>query len=325
MAIFENDICPVCGKMFEEGDDIVVCPECGTPHHRECYKELGKCANSALHKEGFVFERAASKKAEAEKQPEQQNAIPPFFVNIMADAQKQENADSAQQNADNRPQTPFMPPQLQGQEQYREIDGQPVSYIATTVGANARRFVEVFSKNKTLGWNWSALFFGPFYFLYRKMIREGLFLAAVEVVIRILVSIIFKDIVNAYNQGYSTIMQNLMQNSITRVEAADQLNTLINSTGYAKPMFIILALLAVVHIICALIADGVYKKRIISIVKEADAKLEQDAFFGVTPFMGQPEDARPEEIKRLYLSSRGGVSIFLPMCVYFLISFLLML
>jgi hypothetical protein len=243
----------------------------------------------------------------------------------MADAQKQENADSAQQNADNRPQTPFMPPQFQGQEQYREIDGQPVSYIATTVGANARRFVEVFSKNKTLGWNWSALFFGPFYFLYRKMIREGLFLAAVEVVIRILVSIIFKDIVNAYNQGYSTIMQNLMQNSITRVEAADQLNTLINSTGYAKPMFIILALLAVVHIICALIADGVYKKRIISIVKEADAKLEQDAFFGVTPFMGQPEDARPEEIKRLYLSSRGGVSIFLPMCVYFLISFLLML
>ena len=24
--------CPVCNKQFKEGDDIVVCPECGTPH-----------------------------------------------------------------------------------------------------------------------------------------------------------------------------------------------------------------------------------------------------------------------------------------------------
>lgn len=41
--------CPVCGKRFESGDDIVVCPECGTPHHRQCYKDNGKCANDELH------------------------------------------------------------------------------------------------------------------------------------------------------------------------------------------------------------------------------------------------------------------------------------
>ena len=35
--------CPVCEKKFENGDDIVVCPECGTPHHRECYDSLGRC------------------------------------------------------------------------------------------------------------------------------------------------------------------------------------------------------------------------------------------------------------------------------------------
>ena len=26
--------CPVCNKQFKEGDDIVVCPECGTPPQR---------------------------------------------------------------------------------------------------------------------------------------------------------------------------------------------------------------------------------------------------------------------------------------------------
>ena len=35
--------CAACNKPFEDGDDIVVCPECGTPYHRACYKELGHC------------------------------------------------------------------------------------------------------------------------------------------------------------------------------------------------------------------------------------------------------------------------------------------
>lgn len=31
--------CPVCDKQFKKGDDVVVCPECGAPHHRECYEK----------------------------------------------------------------------------------------------------------------------------------------------------------------------------------------------------------------------------------------------------------------------------------------------
>lgn len=322
MAIFENDICPVCQKVFEPGDDIVVCPECGTPHHRECYKQLGKCANAALHAEGFVFKRAASQKEEDEPQPEQTASIPPFFASLMADAQKQEkensSADSQQGNAGN----PFVPPQFQAQEQYKEIDGQPVGYIATTVGANARRFIRVFSKGKTVGWNWSALIFGPFYFLYRKMFREGVFLAAVEVALRILVTLLFQDISTAVAQGYNTIAQGVMQNTITSAEGVAQLSELMQSTGFAKVALLEYALIAIVHVVCALLADSFYKRRVIGIVKEADEKLEQDAFFGITPYMGQKEDARPEEIKMLYLSSKGGVSIFMPLCVYFLIQFL---
>lgn len=52
MALYENNSCPVCGKQFQPGDDIVTCPECGTPHHRACYRELGHCAHQALHGDG---------------------------------------------------------------------------------------------------------------------------------------------------------------------------------------------------------------------------------------------------------------------------------
>lgn len=55
MALYENNSCPVCGKQFQPGDDIVTCPECGTPHHRACYRELGHCAHQALHGDGYAF------------------------------------------------------------------------------------------------------------------------------------------------------------------------------------------------------------------------------------------------------------------------------
>ena len=39
MFFYEGCQCPVCGKSFQESDDIVVCPQCGAPHHRECWKQ----------------------------------------------------------------------------------------------------------------------------------------------------------------------------------------------------------------------------------------------------------------------------------------------
>ncbi|MBR1725011.1 MAG: hypothetical protein IJ723_08375, partial [Ruminococcus sp.] len=41
--------CIVCGEAFAEHDDIVVCPDCGTPYHRACWQEKGSCINDELH------------------------------------------------------------------------------------------------------------------------------------------------------------------------------------------------------------------------------------------------------------------------------------
>lgn len=49
MADYKGSKCISCGKEFTDGDDIVVCPECGTPYHRICYNKNGKCINEALH------------------------------------------------------------------------------------------------------------------------------------------------------------------------------------------------------------------------------------------------------------------------------------
>ena len=52
---YEGLPCPVCGRHMHEDDDIVVCPDCGTPQHRECWMENGECVNSEKHAEGFVW------------------------------------------------------------------------------------------------------------------------------------------------------------------------------------------------------------------------------------------------------------------------------
>ena len=47
---FTSIKCPVCDRVFIDGDDIVVCPKCGAPYHRECYESKGKCIFPDLHK-----------------------------------------------------------------------------------------------------------------------------------------------------------------------------------------------------------------------------------------------------------------------------------
>ena len=59
MYRYAYDNCPVCGLTFTEDDDVVVCPTCGTPHHRECYENSGGCAHEEQHNEGFTFVSAA--------------------------------------------------------------------------------------------------------------------------------------------------------------------------------------------------------------------------------------------------------------------------
>lgn len=46
----KNKQCQICHSyLFDNEDDIVVCPECGAPHHRDCWQTVGKCGLEHLH------------------------------------------------------------------------------------------------------------------------------------------------------------------------------------------------------------------------------------------------------------------------------------
>lgn len=64
---YENSICDGCKNEFKQGEDIVVCPECGTPQHRKCYEENDECVNASLHETGFVWQGEVTTPVSEEK------------------------------------------------------------------------------------------------------------------------------------------------------------------------------------------------------------------------------------------------------------------
>ena len=64
MASYTGAKCIVCEQTFKDGDDVVVCPDCGTPYHRDCYKQAGKCINDALHENGESWKKSAQEGGE---------------------------------------------------------------------------------------------------------------------------------------------------------------------------------------------------------------------------------------------------------------------
>ena len=55
MARYTGNHCPVCEQEFTDNDDIVVCPDCGTPYHQACWQKVGACMHQSEHAAGFEW------------------------------------------------------------------------------------------------------------------------------------------------------------------------------------------------------------------------------------------------------------------------------
>lgn len=170
MYEFTGQECPICKKKFTAEDDVVVCPECGTPHHRSCWEVHGSCANAAHHAEGFEW--APARAPEQAKAPEQgpaaQSAAPGNGQNA--------SFDYSQLYGNN-----YTPPEPSAAEQDASAPGIdpnatieeiPVSDWSHFIGKSSYLYMLLFKQMEMLHrravFSGSAAFFGPFYFAYRK-------------------------------------------------------------------------------------------------------------------------------------------------------------
>ena len=64
MTSFKGINCPICNVPFSDADDIVVCPQCGAPYHRACYKQIGHCLYN--HEAGEAWQTPETAKPDTE-------------------------------------------------------------------------------------------------------------------------------------------------------------------------------------------------------------------------------------------------------------------
>lgn len=174
---YENQPCPVCKENFQTNDDIVVCPVCGTPHHRDCYKKNGECGNFEKHNNGFRWapENTNEPIKEQTNEPANNN-VPPFMAGQPFNSQ---DASSTVFFGNGTNPLSLFPKEME--------DGILTDEVAEFVGLNAPKYVQNFfyAKSHKRTFNWGAFFFTPYWFFYRKMYKLGAIFLAITLLLSV--------------------------------------------------------------------------------------------------------------------------------------------
>ena len=188
MQNFLGNPCPYCGKNFESGDDIVVCPECGTPHHRDCYKEHSACANEEKHGENFEW-KSASVPHVHKPEPVGTSAAEKVICSNCGTENSGNSRYCLSCGAPLSEECPKDRREISFEEFQRErtrifaesfsssFEGvsakEAAIYVRNNVGYFLPRFA-AFSKGAKFDTNFSAFIFSYFYLFYRKMYALGI-------------------------------------------------------------------------------------------------------------------------------------------------------
>lgn len=190
MNRYQNIDCPICKQSLGNGDNVVVCPECGAPYHLDCYKTNGKCIFDELHAKGESWQPPKPKEDEktidgkASLRCSRCGTVNPatgLFCHVCGnELSENENQNFKEQPVPpmGMPFNPFTTP-FGGVDPEETIDSVPAKEVAAFVGKNSHYYLPKFSQlSKTNGRgkiiNWAGFFFTGWYFIYRKMYAIGI-------------------------------------------------------------------------------------------------------------------------------------------------------
>lgn len=310
---YKNEICPVCYAKFFEEDDVVVCPICGAPHHRSCYRYLGKCKYEQYHGTPLQWDKQHTRNASQESDGEGGDRVGVtcpncgtvsgsgtlFCPNCGTPFGK--NRTDYQPNFNRFPgYQPIFSDPLGGVDPRENVDGVSVSELASCVGQNSHIYLPRFIKLKKEGgkrfsWSWSAFLIPEYFFLYRRCIGAGIFALTLRLI--------------------TTLMQFPFAQAVSSYQSTEAMRQALES-GNIPQNYFLLAFIASLFILAYRLIFGVfgnliYKHHCVRTVTEIHDKAE--------PAAVQAEIAK-----------KGGVSLLLALIgsvafevIYYLVLLLL--
>lgn len=271
----EGVSCVRCHAYLFPEDDIVYCPVCGAPHHRECYNQLGHCALEEFHGTDRQYDKVKAREEEqaaAEMPNTGENA-----EGLITCQMCHEKYDFAL-NACPKCGAPNIAKAGGSFVNFDFLGGVPADYdigdgitadeAKRFVAANTPRYIPKFAvlnaKNK-LSWNWLAFLFPCGWMLSRKMYKNGV----VAGLLTVISSLFYLPFMNAINNLGTTPGE-------TQAQIMQSIYEHLPKMGAA----VIAALLAgfvlniAVRILSALFGDYLYRQYAISSIKTIRAESE---------------------------------------------------
>lgn len=318
-AYFSGKKCSVCGVVFNENDDVVACPVCGAPHHRECWQ--GQCAFHEKHGTDEQWNGEAQEVLEDPVIVEDNHnnnsndgkAVTCFRcgrINFPAGEKcafcgnPLKNEENKQPFGETIGGYSFMIDPLGGVDPNEDIDGVSAGEMAQFVVSNTTRYIPKFSKmNKTknvLSWNWAAFLIPGYWFLYRKCYVQGIFVMLMSVASKLLATPFTQSVMNIVSnyENYQDALQYIYAN--------------INVLSVSEYLMFLafLALTVGISFFCGLFGDAIYKKHCISKIRDINSgKIKSNM-----------------NLPNAFLKARkGGISIFAPIVGYYLCDALIMI
>lgn len=197
MLYYEGLTCPVCHKRFENGEDIVACPQCGLPHHRSCWQVENHCHMESDHgtEREWSREKATAEATKGhippEGQPKNAQVCPRCytknaeFAEFCAHCGRQLTA-TEWHSVSSTPVNQYVPFPTSDRSQSGTINGISEKDLSAVVGVNTQYYIPRFYRIKsgyTSSWNLSAFLFGPLWLLYRKQYALGGLMFAFQMVL----------------------------------------------------------------------------------------------------------------------------------------------
>lgn len=248
----DGQSCALCHAYLFAEDDVVYCPVCGAPHHRECYHSIGKCALEELHGTENQYDKL--KKA-AEEQKAREEA-----------EQKEQEESNFETPFGNLSPIDF----LGGVKPNDEIgDGVTAKEAAKFVFSNTMRYIPKFkklNKSKKVSWNFLAFLIPSGWLLSRKMYLKGIVVGVLEIIATLL-TVPFQN--TLYNLGIT----GMMMRSEMLEKLALNMDKIPQSVMYAA--FVGSGISIALKIIFGILGDYIYKKHAIATIKEIKQTSEQ--------------------------------------------------
>ncbi|MBE6761611.1 MAG: DUF2628 domain-containing protein [Ruminococcaceae bacterium] len=286
----EGQKCPVCDAYLFDNDDLVFCPECGAPHHRDCYAALGHCAFEDKHgtDEGYKPVKVEQDSLSQEEVKIEDAVKTCRFCGEQLEPNEKVCHKCGKLQMAGQPfgATVIIDP-MGGVKPDDDIDGVTAKEVRLFVGANAQRYIPRFkamAEKKKGSWNWAAFLVPHVWFFYRKMPLPGILFSSLLLVASMLL-LPLAAIINTFPEQATASTAVLAKYLVDNLSSINSLSLFL--------AFLSTVLEIGIRIAAGFMGDKIYKKTVIS---------------GIKKVKKSDDNSLPLE---LALAKKGGVNVFL--------------